>query len=179
MSPMVAISPENTPPQWQIWCLTNCMLPCCPFAKLVPSNLEDTLTENQAAQQRLDANPLFYDQSLPLCTGHNLLQTTLSVQQRTSELRMPILICHGDKDCVTDCEHSRMFIKDCGCNEGDKTLKIYEGCGHLLYEEDPNVFADSVEWMMQRISKGQQNGDADDIIQESVSSDAPLLNEEK
>merc|ERR1719222_148651 len=78
--PMVAISPENTPPQWQIWFLSKCLLPLCPFAKLVPNNLEDTLTEKEEAQRRMDANPVFYDQSLPLCTGNELLHTTMNIQ---------------------------------------------------------------------------------------------------
>merc|ERR1712087_213459 len=107
-----------------------------------------------------EANPLRYDQSLPLCTGHNLLMTTLDIQKRAKELRMPIMICHGDNDCVTDCEHSKLFAKGCGCSEQDKTLRLYQGKGHLLYEEAPEVFEDSVEWMLQRVSQdggGDQN----------------------
>lgn len=167
---MVGIAADNMPPQCMIWCLDKCLLPCCPFAKLVPNNLMDTLTEDQHVQSLLDANPLRYDQLHSLCTAHTTLHTTFEVQRRAKELEMPILICHGDTDRVTDCEHSKMFMRECGAEEEDKTLKIYKGKGHLLFNEESDVFIHSVTWMMQRIS--QENVVENDDVNKDLESAA-------
>ena len=177
VSPMVAISEETKPHPCVVWCLQQCLLRCCKYAKLVPNALEENLTENELARRRMDENPLFYDQALPICTGDQLLRTTMSIQERVKELRMPIMICHGDKDIVTDCELSRTFYRKCGCAERDKTLKVYEGSGHLLYEEAPEVFRDSAQWMLRRLSdqviKGNEH--EEEVLDLRVPSSEPLV----
>lgn len=83
------------------------------------------------------------------------------------------MICHGDGDIVTDCELSKMFWRECGCDARDKTFKLYQGKGHLLYEEAPEIFEDSAQWIMLRVSEGQQGNLNQE--EDTDQSDAPLL----
>lgn len=120
--------------------------------------MEDNLTENEDIQRRWDANPISYDQPIPLCTANAMLMTASSIQERAKELRMPLMICHGETDIVTDCELSKAFYEECGCDEQDKTLNVYQGKGHMLYEEAPEVFSETVDWMSSRMTTTGQRG---------------------
>jgi len=156
-APMVAISEGLKPPDWQIWCMSNCLMPCCPYCKMVPNGLESSLTEDKQLQQKLDDNPVIYLESLSLSTAHHLYQTTVQIDQRAKELKIPMFICHGDTDVATDPNMSKRYYEQCGCAQNDKTLQIYKGKGHLIYEEEPQVFTDTVEWMMARIHVENDN----------------------
>ena len=161
-APMVALAAEVTPPQWQIFCLQSCLLPCCPYWKCVPNGVGDNLTNDKALLKEILANPVMYLENLPLCTGNEMLETTLSLTKRANELKMPMLIVHGDADTLTDPGHSKQYYEKCGCDKGDKELRIYPNRGHIIYEEEPKVFDDSVKWMMQRIKQDDDNGVNDD-----------------
>ena len=152
-SPMVAVSEEMAPHPCVVWCLQECLVHCCKYGKLVPNSLEANLGDNELVQRRIQQNPLEYDQPFPLCTADQVLRATMSIQDKAKELRTPIFICHGEKDFVTDCELSKTFYNDCGCEPKDKTLKLYEGAGHCLFDDAPEAFTDSVDWMMQRVSE--------------------------
>lgn len=156
-SPMVGIAPENIPPKWQIWCMSTCLLPCCPYAKLIPNNIAETLTPDKELQKKHDDNPVIYYDNMALITGHNLLETTFRLQQKCKDLKLPLMIVHGDNDCVTSCDISKKFYDECGCTLNDKNIKIYPGKGHLIYEEEPKVFNDTTDWMLQRIQKDNNN----------------------
>ncbi len=45
-------------------------------------------------------------------------------------IKLPLCICHGNDDKITDCDMSKLFYERCGCDINDKILKIYNGRGH-------------------------------------------------
>eukprot|EP01084_Bolivina_argentea_P022451 41726_1 len=150
--PMVAIKEELRVSGCQEWCLINCCLPCCPKIKVIPNKVIDALTKDKVLQQKVEDNPLKYEQSLSIITGYNLLRATQSIEANVKKLKIPMFICHGDDDMITDCKMSQAFYNNCGCDQQDKTIKIYEGKGHLLYGENPNLFSDVVGWMTKRMN---------------------------
>lgn len=72
------------------------------------------------------------------------------VHSRAGEMEIPILIMHGGDDRLTGTEGSKRFYDNCG--SPDKTLKIYEGMYHEIYNETDHrqVMADLEKWLKER-----------------------------
>eukprot|EP01083_Nonionella_stella_P007400 21392_1 len=152
--PMVAMKDKMVPPPCVIWCLKTCCLPCCPRAKLIPNGVNpETLSRDAEIRKMLKTNPIRYDAPVSLMTAYNLLLATDTIAAHKHELEIPLFVGHGDDDQCTECECSKDLYHACGCEDEDKTIKIYQNKGHLLYSEDADVVEDSVEWMENIINK--------------------------
>jgi alpha-beta hydrolase superfamily lysophospholipase len=66
---------------------------------------------------------------------------------RLSELKLPLLIMHGTEDRLSNIEGSKLLYKEAGST--DKTLKLYEGYYHEIYNEPERlqVFSDVGAWL--------------------------------
>ena len=66
---------------------------------------------------------------------------------RISDLSLPILIMHGSADRLSDPSSSKMLFERAGSK--DKTLKLYEGFYHEIFNEPQGqqVFADMEAWL--------------------------------
>eukprot|EP01084_Bolivina_argentea_P003312 6219_1 len=128
------------------------MLPYVPFIKAVPNSLDESVTKNEELLKLLETNPIVNEQPLSLITSYNLLQMANKVETNAKELNIPLFICHGEADVVTDCNSSKCFYDVCGVHKAYKILKIYKGKGHLLFNEEPLVITDSMQWMMNLIN---------------------------
>ena len=64
---------------------------------------------------------------------------------------MPVLLCHGKMDRVTEWQGSEEFYAFCGST--DRELEIYEHMQHdLMREPDVDVLlARTRDWMLQRL----------------------------
>ena len=133
--------------------LENCLLRICPYFKLIPNGVRDRkrpITNNPMLLQKTFDNPISCDDNISLITVYNLYQAIKQIEARAKELKLPILIIHGDSDVVTCCQSSQKFFDNCGSD--DKEIIIYPGVGHLLYSEQPDTYDHQIEWMLKRVN---------------------------
>lgn len=107
----------------------------------------DGISRDKAVIEAYVNDPLDYTGKLSARTGAELLKTMGKIQSRISELSLPILIMHGTADCISDPSSSQMLFD--GAGSKDKTLKLYEGFYHEVFN-DPGrqqVFSDMDDWL--------------------------------
>ncbi len=79
--------------------------------------------------------------------GAQVLWAMEETEQALPALTVPILIMHGGDDAVTPPDGSRMIAEKVGST--DKTLKIYDGLWHEIYNEPERdvVIGDVIAWL--------------------------------
>ncbi|HRK34578.1 MAG TPA: lysophospholipase [Candidatus Hydrogenedentes bacterium] len=99
------------------------------------------------AVQALRDDPLRYGGMLQARSGAEISKAIAEFQERMKEITMPLLIMHGTKDRLTDCEGSRML--NARATSKDKTFCIYEGGYHELYNDldKERWFAQVLSWL--------------------------------
>jgi acylglycerol lipase len=105
------------------------------------------ISRDKAVIEAYVNDPLDYTGKLSARTGAELLKTMDNVQSRISELSLPILIMHGTADRISDLSSSQMLYD--GASSKDKTMKLYEGFYHEIFN-DPDcqqVFSDMGDWL--------------------------------
>ena len=92
-------------------------------------------------------DPLNYTGKLRARWGTELLKTMIRLQSKISELSLPILIMQGSADRISDPSSSKMLFA--GVKSKDKTLKLYEGFYHEIFNdpERQQVFLDMEAWL--------------------------------
>jgi alpha-beta hydrolase superfamily lysophospholipase len=92
-------------------------------------------------------DPLNYTGKLRARWGTELLKTMVRLQSKISELSLPILIMQGSADRISDPSSSTMLFD--GVKSKDKTLKLYEGFYHEIFNdpERQQVFLDMEAWL--------------------------------
>lgn len=72
------------------------------------------------------------------------------VLKRAGNMKMPILVMHGSDDQLCNPEGSKAFFEKCGSE--DKTLKIYPGFYHEIFNElgYKQVMGDVEAWLKER-----------------------------
>jgi acylglycerol lipase len=92
-------------------------------------------------------DPLNYTGKLRARWGTELLKTMVRLQSKISELSLPILIMQGSADRISDPSSSKMLFD--GVKSKDKTLKLYEGFYHEIFNdpERQQVFLDMEAWL--------------------------------
>jgi acylglycerol lipase len=97
-----------------------------------------------------ETDPLVHRGGLPNRTGYELLRSGARLQPRFEAVRQPLLILHGTADAITDPQGSQQLYQQAGAS--DKTLKLYEGLYHGLFDEPEKeqVIADLLAWLGRR-----------------------------
>jgi acylglycerol lipase len=92
-------------------------------------------------------DPLNYTGKLRARWGTELLKTMIRLQSKISELSLPILIMQGSADRISDPSSSTMLFD--GVKSKDKTLKLYEGFYHEIFNDPERqlVFSDMEAWL--------------------------------
>jgi alpha-beta hydrolase superfamily lysophospholipase len=92
-------------------------------------------------------DPLVYTGKLRARWGAELLKTMNKLQSQISALSLPILILQGTADRISDPSGSKMLFD--GVGSKDKTLKLYEGFYHEIFNEPERqqVFLDVEKWL--------------------------------
>lgn len=67
---------------------------------------------------------------------------TCNSYDRLSEIKCPVLVVGGEKDCVVSGEASHEIAEKLNCD-----LYMYENMGHGLYEEDPDYCNKIKKWI--------------------------------
>jgi alpha-beta hydrolase superfamily lysophospholipase len=69
------------------------------------------------------------------------------IQSKMSELSLPVLIMQGTADRISDPSSSKMLFD--GVGSRDKTMKLYEGFYHEIFNDPQRqeVFSDMEAWL--------------------------------
>jgi acylglycerol lipase len=105
------------------------------------------VSRDKAVVEAYVNDPLNYTGKLSARFGVELLKTMEMLQKRLSEITLPILIMQGSQDRISDPSSSKMLFD--GVSSKDKTMKIYEGFYHEIFN-DPDrqqVFSDMEAWL--------------------------------
>ncbi len=96
-------------------------------------------------------DPLVYRGKIRARLGTELIKAMQTLPSQMSELNLPILIMHGTADRLSDPRGSEILYAR--VNSGDKTLKLYDGFYHEIFNEPgrKQVFADMEAWLAKRI----------------------------
>lgn len=120
--------------------------------KMGVSALDATyISRDKAVVEAYVNDPLDYTGKLSARVGAELLKTMEELQSEISKLSLPVLIMHGAADRISDPSSSRMLLD--GAGSKDKTLKLYEGFYHEIFN-DPDrrlVFSDMEDWLKRHV----------------------------
>ena len=102
-----------------------------------------------------DTDPLNYRGRLRARVVHELIAHACGVRARLDRLRVPLLVLHGGSDRLAAPSGSRSLFERAA--SADKTLKIYPGLFHEIFNEPERetVFADIVDWLDRRSPRGR------------------------
>lgn len=111
-----------------------------------------TLSKDKAVVDAYVNDPLVYRGKVSAKMGAELLNMMEKyLPPRLGELKSPLLVLHGGEDRLSNKEGSIFLYK--GAASPDKTLKIYEGLYHEIYNEPERVqvFADVETWLAKHL----------------------------
>ncbi|MEQ8262455.1 lysophospholipase [Pseudohaliea sp.] len=96
------------------------------------------------------ADPLVHTGKFSARLVVELFSAMGEVEKRRGELRLPLLVMHGDADAMTAPSGSEAFVA--GAGSEDKTLCLYPGLYHEIFNEPERetVLADLYDWLRAR-----------------------------
>jgi len=148
VAPMCKIMDKFKPPKFVVFILTMWgklfpTLPIVPSPDLIPF-----VWENKAILAEMEANPLRHRLKPRIATAISLLDASNYCEDNLDKVNTPILITHGEADKVTDPLISQALFEK--STSQDKTLKMYPGIWHGLFEEAPTFYEDVFLWIKAR-----------------------------
>jgi alpha-beta hydrolase superfamily lysophospholipase len=133
------------PPAWKTKMsgLLSILLPSLQLSNEL--NLEH-LTHDKEIVERQRNDPYNHGKVTPIAYVE-YLKTQQEVENRTTELALPLLVMHGGADKITAVSGSEQFHSKAGSKE--KRLIIYDGFYHEIFNEieREKVFSDLIGWM--------------------------------
>lgn len=92
------------------------------------------------------ADPLVYTGKIGARLGKEFMDAMAAAQAGAPKIRLPILLQHGEADSLASAEGSQYLFDH--VSSADKTLKIYPGLFHEIYNEPEQgaVLGDLVGW---------------------------------
>jgi alpha-beta hydrolase superfamily lysophospholipase len=107
------------------------------------------LTNDPQMQQKWHDDPYVNRKSTPASIAKYIVDTGEMIQNRAGELKLPLLIMHGEADQITPISGSRIMAERAG--SADKTLITYPGMQHEVMNEieRDKVISRIIEWLNQ------------------------------
>ena len=104
-------------------------------------------TRDPRALQELESDPLIAGEVQPAKTVAALVRADERLKREFPRITLPVLIMHGTADKATVPSGSQFFYDTAGSK--DKTLKLYEGHFHDLFNDigKEAVMADTLRWI--------------------------------
>ena len=101
------------------------------------------------------ADPLVYTGKIGARLGKEFMDSMAAAQAGAPKILLPILLQHGDKDSLAAVAGSQYLFDHVG--SVDKTLKIYPGLFHEIYNEPEReaVLDDLISWFDAHIAQGK------------------------
>lgn len=147
VAPMCKISEELKPSPFMISILSK-LANVIPSWKIVPSrDIIDTGFKDPLKRAEMRSNPYSYQDKPRLKSGLELMNASLDLEQRLSEVTLPFLIVHGEADVVTDLAVSKGLYEE--ASSFDKAMITYPGMWHGLLFGEPE---DNIDLVMQDIT---------------------------
>ncbi len=123
------------------------------FLPGLPVQALDTkaLSRDENVVAAYENDPLVYQGKAKARLGTELLAAGPYLLARMESVHLPVLIMHGGADRIASAEGSRELYE--GIGSSDKTLKIYEGFYHEIFNEigKEQVLEDLSNWLEQRL----------------------------
>ncbi|MBL8953444.1 MAG: lysophospholipase [Myxococcaceae bacterium] len=143
-APGIKLKPDVTSGQVSAARFFGAVLPGLPAQPLGP--VED-FTSNPEERVNMTRDPLIVLADLPARSTRAAIDGIEAVQARAEEVKLPMLVMHGDADLITNIDGSRELVKRAAST--DKTLVLWEGQHHDLMHEPKHdeVIAKAVEWV--------------------------------
>jgi len=96
-------------------------------------------------------DPLVYRGKICTRTCVELIRSLKMLERRIPELKLPLLVMHGTADRLADASGSQMLVQL--ARSKDKTLKLYEGLYHEIFNEPERerVFSDLDDWLKKHL----------------------------
>jgi acylglycerol lipase len=110
----------------------------------------DAVSRDSDVVAAYKADPMVYHGKVPARTAREMLRASDLVDARAGELRLPLLVMHGSADALVPVAGS--VALDRGAGSGDKTLIVYEGLYHEIFNEPERerVISDLIDWLATR-----------------------------
>ena len=109
------------------------------------------VSQDQAVVAAYVSDPLVYRGRIRARLGAELIKAIQALPGQMSRISLPVLIMHGTVDRLSEPEGSRLLYDR--VSSGDKTLKLYDGFYHEIFNEPgrERVFKDMEGWLEGRI----------------------------
>ncbi|GAB5493469.1 MAG: monoacylglycerol lipase [Phototrophicaceae bacterium] len=104
-----------------------------PQAPIQPPGGDEVLTRAPEMLEKAGSDPLFYKGWTKSSLAKYILDTGEMIQERASEITMPILIMHGEDDALTPISGSHFMYEH--VSSSDKTLKTWANMLHEILNE--------------------------------------------
>lgn len=108
------------------------------------------ISRDQEVVNKYLNDPLVYNRPTLARTGAEIIRAIEKIQASMEQVKLPVLILHGEADQLTDPEGSRQLYQRAASE--DKTLKIYPELYHEILNEPEKetVMNDILNWVMAR-----------------------------
>lgn len=141
---------ENPPPLWQIKLIKRLksLFPSLTQSnRLDPKNISSVPSEVEAYQK----DPLVHDK-ISLALFHALFQNGLRLIHQAQEVKIPVLVCHGNRDQITATLGSEQYANDLG---EKAEFKIWTNAFHEPHhdKEKAKVMQFYVDWVLEKIKR--------------------------
>jgi acylglycerol lipase len=105
------------------------------------------LSHDKAVVEAYDKDPLVYRGKITARLGSELFSAMAKLENQIPTLTLPMLVMQGTDDKLVEHEGAKMLYAKAGSS--DKTLKLYEGFYHEIFNEPDRakVFADLDPWL--------------------------------
>lgn len=142
-----AIESPQEPPAWQV-SLIRGIARLFPKARMLALDASG-ISRDKAVVDKYMQDPMVGKDKL---TANFLVEMTNTMEKVKAEIgtvSLPLLIMHGTADNITAPSGSEYVHKQCA--SPDKTLKLYKGLYHEIFNEpeQAQVFEDVVDWLQQ------------------------------
>jgi alpha-beta hydrolase superfamily lysophospholipase len=111
----------------------------------------EDFSRDPEAVRALNADPLIKGEVQPASTVAALARADERLEKAFRQITLPVFIMHGTVDKATVPAGSQFFYEKAGSR--DKTLKLYEGHYHDLFNDygKENVLADTTQWIRRHL----------------------------
>ncbi len=111
---------------------------------------DSEFSKDKAVMAALAVDPMVSRDKLPAATAAATLKAIADVQERMTQLKLPLMVLYGTADSVNPIEGSQAFVQ--AVASADKTLKAYPGVYHDMLNEPERdqIAADVIAWLVAR-----------------------------
>ncbi|MEW6761635.1 MAG: lysophospholipase [Pseudomonadota bacterium] len=128
-----------------------------PHLRVLKLHNED-FSRDPEAVRALNADPLIAGEVQPASTVAALVRADERLEKEFGRITLPVLIMHGTVDKATVPSGSEFFYQHAGSH--DKTLKLYEGHYHDLFNDygKEEVLLETTQWIRQHLPTSNRSG---------------------